>query len=500
MVSQRSAGVALGYANIVVKNLVNLVYTPMLLAFVGQADYGVFQTSNSFVFSLSVLSFGFSDAYIRFYTQRRVSGDELGVRRLNGMYLAMYALVSSVALVLGLLFAASAPTVFAGSFTPGQVELAGRLMAIMAFSVAATLLSTVFDAYIVAHERFSYRQSRQMATTLLTPVAALALLRLGMGAVGVALAQLSVNLLLLAINARYAISGLGMRFDVSRFDGRLFGAVAAFSAWLFVNQLCELANQSLPNVFLGALSSAVSVSVYAVSVQVRSVFYSLSTTISGVFVPEINRIVASSDDNCALTDLMSRVGRLQAVLYVYVLGGFVLLGRHFIKAWAGDVFADAYYLVLAMVIPLFVPLVQNTGIEIQRAKNRHRARSVSYLCMAVANVAVTVALAPSLGYWAPAIGYVVYIVLGSGLFMNWYYHTRIGLDMARFWRRVLPVPAAGALATLLCIGGSSLLPVTDWLRFVLWGLCYSALYLFVVYRVVMSEAERLELRMRLRRS
>ena len=51
MVSQRKTGAILGYANIIVKNLVNLVYTPMLLAFVGQADYGVYQTSNSFVFS-----------------------------------------------------------------------------------------------------------------------------------------------------------------------------------------------------------------------------------------------------------------------------------------------------------------------------------------------------------------------------------------------------------------------------------------------------------------
>ena len=68
MLSQRKTGAILGYANIIVKNLVNLVYTPMLLAFVGQADYGVYQTSNSFVFSLTLLTFGFSEAYIRFYT------------------------------------------------------------------------------------------------------------------------------------------------------------------------------------------------------------------------------------------------------------------------------------------------------------------------------------------------------------------------------------------------------------------------------------------------
>ena len=43
MPNQRRIGVILGYINIVTKNLVNLAYTPMLLAFIGQADYGVFQ-------------------------------------------------------------------------------------------------------------------------------------------------------------------------------------------------------------------------------------------------------------------------------------------------------------------------------------------------------------------------------------------------------------------------------------------------------------------------
>ena len=138
MASQRKLGAILGYANIIVKNLVNLVYTPMLLAFVGQADYGVFQTSNSFVFSLSLLSFGFSEAYIRFYTQKKAHGTEGDIRALNGMYLSLYIVVCALALGLGLLFAANVETFFSGSFTSEQVGLAGQLMVIMAFSVACT--------------------------------------------------------------------------------------------------------------------------------------------------------------------------------------------------------------------------------------------------------------------------------------------------------------------------------------------------------------------------
>lgn len=86
MISQRRFGIIVGYANIIAKNLVNLVYTPMLLSFVGKADYGVYQACNSFVLTLTLLSFGFSQAYVRFYTQKKLNGTEEDLRRLNGIY------------------------------------------------------------------------------------------------------------------------------------------------------------------------------------------------------------------------------------------------------------------------------------------------------------------------------------------------------------------------------------------------------------------------------
>lgn len=500
MASQRRVGAILGYANIIVKNLVNLAYTPMLLAFVGQVDYGVFQTANSFVFSLTILSFGFSDAYIRFYTRRKVEGGEDAVRTLNGMYVVLYVFVCALALGAGLLFASNVGVFFLGSFTPDEVGLAGELMSIMAISVAVSLFSTVFDAYIMAHEEFRFQQTRQMFTTLATPLLAFILLNLGMGVVGVALAQLAVLVALLALNARFAICQLGMKFNFARFDKGLFRAVAAFSAWLFVNQACELVNQSLPNILLASLSGAAAVAVFAVSMQIRQVFYSLSGTMSSVFVPEINRIVAKSDDNGELTNLMARVGRYQAVLYLWVLGGFALLGRFFVAKWAGEGFGDAYWLILAMATPLFIPLVQNTGIEIQRAKNRHKTRSVCYLIMAALNLAITLALAPTLGYWAPAIGYAAYVVLGCGLFMNWYYQARIGLDMGFFWRRVLPVVGVGVLATVACIAGTLALPVAGWGSFFGWGIAYSLAYASLAWALVLTGDEKKAIKTKLHRA
>ena len=490
MLSQRKAGAMMGYANIIVKNIVSLLYTPMLLSFVGQADYGVFQTANNFIVSLQLLTFGFNGAYIRFYMQRSVKGDQEGVRRLNGMYLILYLFICAVAVALGLTISLVCGTLFSSSFTADQVVLASSVMTILTFNVATTLLSTVFDACIVSHERFTFQQSRQMLTTIATPALALLLLYQGDGVVGVAIAQLIVNVVLLLLNARYAVGKLGMRFDIRHPDSSLFKAVAVFSGWLFLNQLFDLITMNVPSVILAAMSGAVAVAIFAIAVSLRSVFYSLSTTISGMFIPLINKIVVEHDDNVELTKLMTRVGRYQALAWWWVLGGFIVVGRWFINVWAGPDYGQAYWLTIAMVAPATVPLIQNTGIEIQKAKNRHKPRSIAYLACSIVDLVVTFLLAGNFGAWAAAIGYDVYIILGSWLFMNWYYQNRIGLDMFYFWKKTLPIIASCAGAAGICLVGTRLLPVAGIATFLGWGAAYTLICVVILWSSVLNQDEK----------
>lgn len=490
MASQRKTGAILGYANIVVKNIVNLLYTPMLLAFVGQADYGVFQTANNFIVSLQLLAFGFSGAYVRFFMRRAAKDDTEGIKRLNGMYALIYVLIAMVAVVLGLIFAVNCGILFSGSFTPDQVSLATGVMAILTFNVATTLLSTVFDAYIVAHERFSFQQSRQMFTSLAIPGFALIMLSRGWGVIGVSLAQLAVNLILLALNAHYAIGKLGMRFSFRDRERGLFRAVAVFSGWLFLNQVFDLITMNAPSVVLAAVAGATPVAIFAIAASLRSVFYSLSTTVSSLFVPLVNRIVAERDDNRELTQLMVHVGRYQALVYCWVLGGFAVVGQWFIDVWAGPDYLQAYWLTLAMMVPATIPLIQNTGIEIQKAKNKHKVRSVVYLICASVDLLVTFLLASTLGAWAAAIGYVVYILLGPGIFMNWYYVRGIGLNIAYFWKQLLPMIFVFAAVSAVCMLGTSVVPVSGILQFLGWGAVYTLACGAALWLLVLNDEEK----------
>lgn len=502
MASQKKAGALLGYANILVKNLVNLIYVPLLLHFLGQGDYGVFQMTNSVVFALTLLSAGFYGSYVRFYMRERAAGcsdADSGVRRLNGMFLLVYLAVAVLCLVGCGAMVLNVHALFSGGLTAQEITLARALLMIMGVNIAVTMLSTPFDSYIVAHERFVFQQSRQLFTALAQPFLAVLLLWLGMGAVGVACAQLTISTILLVWNIAFAMRKLNMRFTFHGLEWSLFKAVAIFSFWIFLNQIFDLVNNNIPNFLLGAMASSTAVAVFAIALQIRNIFFSMSTTMSNVFTPQINRIVAESDDNIVLTQLMTRVGRYQMVIFWYLFGGFIVLGRYFVHIWAGDANADAYWLCLIMVLPVMIPLTQNTGIEIQRAKNRHKTRSLIYVLTSVIDIVISVLLIPSLGYWATAIGYVASIALGTGLFMNWYYHTRIGLDMVYFWKRQVPTILLALAVVVVCLLGGLALPVSSIPTFLVWGIIYTILFGAGAMKVSLTAGEREKIVNRLHR-
>lgn len=494
MSSQLKAGAALGYINIIVKNIVNLLYTPMLLAFIGQDEYGVYQTAYQFIFSLQLLSFGFSAAYIRFYTKRKVKNDDSGIRALNGLYLLLYLVICVIVLAAGFALSSCSSCLFSSTFSESEIGLIQILMVIMTVNIAVMLISVVFDGYIIAHEKFIFQQTRQMIAALLAPMLAFCFLLFGLGAIGVAFAQLLINIVLLLLNLTYAVRKLSMKFDFRCLDKNLLKALVFFSSWLFINQLTDLAVLNLPTVILGATIGAAGVAVFSVAVQLRSLFFALSTTLSNLFIPRINDMVARTDDSRELTKLMSKIGRYQGVVICWVLGGFVVLGPWFISIWAGEAFYDSYWLTLVMVIPFLVPLIQNAGIEIQRAKNKHKARSVSYFFCAIIDLMLTYYLASSCGYWAAAIGCVCYTLLGPILFMNWYNYRVIGLDMLFFWKQIIPVFGVCCVSTAICYAGSLIFPVDNLVVFLLWGVVFSIIYFTLVVRVIMDKEERLLLK------
>lgn len=494
--TQRKIGIILSYGNIIIKNLVLFIYTPILLKYLGKSEYGLYQITNSVISNLSILNMGFSFAYIKFYTALSLNekDKEKEIKMLNGIYLLIFSLISVISLLVGFVLVNQTDIIFSKSLASEEILLAKKLMVCMILSITLSFFNSVFDSSILAHEQFRFQQSRQLMQTIMLPVCTIPLLiYFNMGAMSIVLVQTFLSGYFLIVNAHFCIKKLQMKFTMRNLDLNLIKQIGTFSFFIFLNQIFNQVNENGPTFILGIFAHTSQVSIYSIANQLKNLFFMLSQSLSNVFIPKVNQIVHKSNDNDELTKLMTKIGQLQIIVLGFILGGFIVVGKYFLLLWVGDGYEMSYYLLISLVIPLLVPLIQNVGIEIQRAKNKHIFRSIVLTAFAVINVVITLFTVKIWGIEGSTIGYIISLIFGYGFVMNWYYKTKIGLDVVYFWKKIIPLLLPILLATALGLISAKYLPVNSVANFVICGVIYCLAYLGILYIILSKSKEDKEL-------
>ena len=489
-INQRKAGVILSYAGEFVKIIVSLVYTPIMLRLLGQSEYGLYQLVYSVVSYLSLLSLGFGSSYLRFYSRYKAQKDEDGIAKLNGMFLIIFCSISVICILCGIVMIRNIRSIFGTGLTDNEYETARVLMGLLIINLAMTFPNSLFNCSITAHEKFLFQKLLILLQNLFSPFLTLPLLIMGYGSIGMVAITTFLTFVLLLSNIFYCFHNLHIRFKFHGFQPGLLKEMWVFTFFIFLNQIIDQVNWSVDKFLLGRSAGTAAVAVYGVGGQINTLYLQFSTSISNVFVPKVNRIVAESDDNAQLTKLFTRVGRIQFIVLVLILSGFIFLGKPFISIWAGDGYDASYSVAVLLIVPVTIPLIQNLGIEIQRAKNMHKARSVIYMLIAIANVLISIPLIQIMGPIGAALGTAVSLIVGNVLFMNWYYQKRIGLDMMFFWKQILGFAPALAMPCIVGILLMKYASITNFVELGFYAIIYAGMYTMSMYFFGMNKDEK----------
>lgn len=490
MKSERVSGVILTYVSQAIKLLTGLIYTPVMLRLLGQSEYGLYQLVYSFVSYLSLLSMGFGSSYMRFYAQYKAKDDEEGIRKLNGMYLIIFSTISVICIICGAAMVQNAGTIFGDKLTDDELSKAKVLIVLMIINLTLTFITSVFSGPITAHERFTFQRVVLIAHNLLNPFLTLPLLLMGYGSVGMVSVTTLLTFLALIVNIHYAIKKLRIRFTIHGLQFILFREMYIFTFFIFLNNIIDQINWSVDKYLLGRMIGTTAVAIYGVGGQINSMYMEFSLAVSGVFVPKINRLVANKESNEGISDIFSKVGRIQFIILGLVVSGFVFFGVPFIRFWAGEGYQEAYTVGLFLIIPVTVPLIQNLGIEIQRAKNMHKARSIVYFCIAIANILLSILLIRIYGVTGAAIGTAIAISIGNILFMNWYYDRKIGINIKYFWKNIFSLTPALIAPIIVGIALMLLINFTSVWTLLLTILIYTTTYCISMWKLGLNEYER----------
>lgn len=489
-INQRKIGAILTYVHIILNNTIALVYTPFALRMLGQSQYGLFGTASSFTNYLSLLSLGIGGAYIRWNAKYRAENDVEGEKRLNGMFFTMFSIISLVALLVGMILLFASNFVFAKSFTSSELKDLQYIILMNVINTSMTMFFTPIFSNIQAYEHFLILKIVPIISTIVTPVGNIIILVAGGKAVEITFFSFVLGAINLVVYYIYARKRLKMKFSFKGFEKKVFKEILAFSSFLFLGTITDLLTDSTDNIILGAVCGTTAVAIYTVGHSFKNYFLQFSTAVSSVFAPQINQLVVKNDDNQELTKLMTRVGRIQFYIVSLILIGYITIGKPFIYLWAGENYVSAYWIGAFLLLGAYIPLFQNVGIEIQKAKNKHKVRSIVYLFVAIFNVILTIPLSVLWEGVGAAFATFFSCMIGNVLFMNIYYHKGVGLDMRYFWRQILKIVPGFIPTIIVCILVNIFVPVykLGWLFMTILIIC--AVYMVSVYFLSMNTYEK----------
>lgn len=438
MKNQLKAGVVLSYITTAVSIVIQLVYMPVMIRLLGQSEYGLYSLVSGVVSYLSLFSLGFSGAYMRFFAKSY--GDKEKTASLNGMFLTIFSVLAVIATVCGIVLSFFPKQIFGDKLTVSELSKAKILMLILVINIAISLISGLLDSIISAYEQFVFQRIAGLVSIVLSPFITLPLLLIGYRSIMLVVVSTALTLIRFAVNIWFCIKKIKIPVSFKGFEWRLLKEIGVFSSFLFINMIIDQINWNVDKLILGHTSGTNEVAVYGVASQFNSLFMTFSTTISSVFSPRVNLIAAQKGKNVIsteFTNLMAKIGRIQWLILGLPTLGFIVFGKYFIiNIFAGKGYEDAHAAALFLILPALIPLIQNVGIEMQRALNKHQFRAIIYLIMAIGNVLISIPLAGKFGAVGAAVGTAFSLIICNGLIMNIFYHKVLKIDMKYFWKEI----------------------------------------------------------------
>lgn len=484
-------GAILSYIIIIVNMLIGVLYTPILTAKLGQTEYGLYSLVTSVISYLTILDFGFGNAIIIYTTRYRNKNEKDKEQKLHGMFFIIYSIIGIIAGIIGAMLWLNVDRLFGRTMSAEELSKAKVLMGILTFNLVATFPLSIFSSIITSYEKFVFSKVLNLLRIILNPIIMLILLNFGIKSIGLVILVTVLNITTLILNYIYCKSKLKIKLKFGKIDIKLLKEIMAYSVWIFLNSIMDKINWSLDQFVLGVYAGSVAVAIYAVAGQLNQMFMNFSTAISGVLLPKITKMESDNASDEEFTDMFIKTGRIQFIVMALIITGFVLFGKEFIEImWVGPEYSESYIIACILMIPTTIPLIQNVGLNILQAKNLYKFRVIVLFIFAIINVAISIVLSKLYGGIGAAIGTAISIILGQVLFMNVFYHKKVGINIIKFWKSIFKMFIPMIICIIFAIIIKYFIPINTVLVLLVQIFIYTLLYCILVWHFSMNSYEK----------
>jgi O-antigen/teichoic acid export membrane protein len=391
----------------------------------------------------SLLDLGVGLTVMRMVAERAHRPDKRELNTIATTGLVLYGAMGVALLAIGI---AAAPFLGRNAFhlhgaTLGDFEVA---FAIVAATIGLTFPAGLYSGINQGFAHYRQQNTILVAQTLLGAAGSIAAVSVGGGLVSLAAVVGISTFAGFAAKAIYAAKAYGIVPSPRSFDRRVARSVMGVSTWMFAINIASKVIWDTDNIVVGAVLNTVAVSHYTVALGPATAVRRVTDQFNTVSLTAASSLKAQRDRD-GLRRLLLEGTRVVTIVIGPFFVLFALFGRDFLRLWVGPSLESSAPTLVVLVLGMLASSIQATASMVLLALERQRVMAFVAVGEALANVALSVALATQLGIVGVAIGTTLPTTLTACGFYVPYAARLLGVPLSRIAKRLaLPVGVCAA--------------------------------------------------------
>jgi len=489
---QEKFGIVLSYILVGVSVFSGMIFTPFLINKLGKSQYGLYELIGSITGYMYVLNFGLGSTTIKFVAEARARNNKEQESSVLAFVMRIYSVMSIIVIVIGTVLFFSLKFILSNSVQPNEMTQARLMLVLSVLNMAISIPGGLFNSYLIGCREYIFARGIIIVENITRMVVLWGVYSF---TTTDATALTSINLILtiivITINVLY--SKIKLKIEIKLYKNnleRLKREILEFSIWSFLMTIIDQVYWRIDTTIIGIKMSTSDVAVYSAGSKISSLYQQLSTAISGVFLPAVTHKIVNNNSDDELLDFMIKVGRIQGMALLFVFVPYTILGRDFMDLWLGEGFSYAWATSVMVMGGLLLPLMMNSGIAILQAKNKYDVFVKCQITLAFINIILTWNIVDSYGMLGAAFMTMITHFGGSVVFISFYYHKYMMLNMKRFYVDIFGIFPPAIVSGLLLFLIRSFVEINNWLVFFLTCVFFALIYASIEWIFALTVYEK----------
>lgn len=424
------------WAALLVSVLVGFFLTSYIIGHLGKTGFGIWTLINAIISYYNVLDLGVSSALTRYVARDAGKKDFVSLNLTINTTLVFFSIIGLI-IFTGSFWVANPLIDFFHVEQESQEDF-GFLIFMLGMSMSLLFPGNFFGSIIKAHEQFLIANLVNIAVTLFRTILVIIFLNMDLGLKGLGYANVAsavLNLILYYVLCLKLFPYLKFSFFGARFQ--TFKVLMGFGAATMIMEIASILRFDLDSFVIGKWLNLEAVGIFAVAgLLMRYYVMFLNSATVTTFTPRFASLEGEGDYE-GLKKLYFKSLSIGAFLSFGIATPIVMYGEQFVILWAGKDFLEAVPVLWLMAASFALTMAQSSSVAMMYALHKHQIFAIVSLVEGIANLLLSIYLAPKYGIVGVALGTAIPMIFVK-LILQPLYLTRI-----------IDVPLIAYISTLL---------------------------------------------------